>query len=159
MTGIIVFSPNYKMYEGKSQVTTKPMPQNMTYETDNMVAVLVAAGKVDSRIGGVVEESATPFNIGELFGSCVMTTGLLKMPAPRPNNGAYHDMVDAKEMAIKQKAAGYLEVVEGVHISHSCADPHLTVIVYDATRKAMGQKIHVCVEAEGTSWKFTKVHQ
>lgn len=160
MTGIIVFTVNYKQFEGTSQKKdTHPMPADMTYSTQNMVDVLVAAGKVDGRIGGVVEESATPYNLGEAMEGGSWTTGLLKMPAPSPSNAVYHALSGAKETAIKNKAAGHLEVVEGVHISHSCIEPHLTVVVYDKDRKQVGQKIHVCVEPDGKAWKFKSIHQ
>lgn len=158
MAGLIVFGMNYKTYEGKSQRADKPMPTGMDYSTDAMVAVLIAAGAKDNKIGGAVGDSAHAINIGEVMGDVVMVKkGLLTSPAELPLNAEYHKRMGEKATAVKGRAAGYVEVIEGVHISFSGADPHLTVYVYDAAGKVMGQKIHVNVEAEGTTWKFKSV--
>ena len=158
MPGVIVFNANCLTNQGNSQKADKPFPADMTFAIDNLVAVLVAAGKADGRIGTAVGTEPQVFDVGTPFKDCSMTTGLLKMPAPLPANQPYHMVMAAKEVACKQTTGGYLEVREGMHISHSCSDPHLTVLIYGSDRKQIGQNIHICAEPDGTKWKFTRVH-
>lgn len=159
MAGLIVFGPNYLKNQGASQLANKPIPSDMTFAVDNLVAVLIDAGKTDQRIGAAVGLSPAVFDVGTPYSTCVMQTkGLLTLPAPMPSNSAYWDAVNKKEEAIKSLIGNFLEVKEGIHISFSCSDPHMTVLIYSQERKQIGTNIHVCAEADGKQWKFTKVH-
>lgn len=159
MPGLISFNANYLANQGKSQKADKPFPTGMTFEIVNLVEVLIAAGKADPRIGAAVGTEPQVFDIGGPFSTCAMTTkGLLTLPTPLPANPAYWDVFDKKIAACKLLGTNCLEVKEGMHISHSCLDPHLTVLVYASDGKQVGKNIHVCAEPDGPKWKFTKVH-
>ncbi len=156
MAGIIVFELNSNDNRGVSQNAAKSMPTGATYDTGNMADVLVAAGKSDTRIGGVVMDQPKVFDFAALKPGISLTTGLLKMPEPLPKNAPYHALAGEKQAAIKN--VGYLSVKEAMHISHSCSDPHMTVVIYNTTGGQVGQNIHVCAEYDGAKWVFTKVH-
>jgi hypothetical protein len=82
----------------------------------------------------------------------------LTSPVPLPSNAAYWDVCDKKSEAVKNLIGNRLDVKEGMHISYSCTDPHMTVLIFSQEGKQIGQNIHVCAEAEGAKWKFTRVH-
>jgi hypothetical protein len=159
MAGLVVFSAGNLVNQGRSQIAAKPFPPGMSFELDNLVEVLVAAGKVETTIGAAVGEAPTVFDLGTPFSTCTIEEkGLLKWPAPLPLNGVYWDVFAKKKTAVKGHAGSYLEVKEALHISASCSDVHLTVLVFAQGGKQIGKNIHVCVEPDGTRWKFTRVH-
>ncbi|WP_310496755.1 hypothetical protein [Sandarakinorhabdus sp.] len=156
MPNVIVFGFNYKDHEGVSQNAALPMPAGMSYAVADLVAVLVAAGAANGAIGGVVGAHPVVHDIGAFkAGATMVTIGLLTMVAPLPANAPYHAAIAAKTVAVAGQ--GYLEVVESMHISHSCPDPHMTVIIRNAQGAQVGQKIHVCAAANGNVWQFTHV--
>jgi hypothetical protein len=160
MAGLIVFNPGYLTNQGKSQIATKPFPSDMTFAVNNLVEVLIAAGKEDHRIGEAVGTSPAVFDIGTPFSTCTMQTkGLLTSPVPLPSNAAYWDVCDKKSEAVKNLIGNRLDVKEGMHISYSCTDPHMTVLIFSQEGKQVGQNIHVCAEADGVKWKFTRVNR
>lgn len=159
MAGIIVFNLNYRQFEGVDQTGKNGIAADMTYSVQNMVDVLIAAGKVDGRIGGVVGDAADAYDFGQFAGKLQVISPTMQIPLQRPANAAFHELQDASSAAIKNKAAGHLSVVDGVHISLSCGKPHLSVYVHDLKGAAVGHKIHVCVAAQGKAWTFDSVHK
>lgn len=159
MPGLIAFNSNYLSNQGKSQKADKPFPSGMTFEIGNLVEVLIAAGKADPRIGPAVGTEPQVFDIGTPFSKCSMTTkGVLTSPTPFPANQPYWEVLENKTSACKKLGSSYLEVKEGMHISFSCTDPHLTVLIFSNEGKQVGTNIHVCAEPDGSTWKFTRVH-
>lgn len=160
MPGLIVFGAGCLTNQGKSQIATKPFPQGMTFEISNLVEVLLAAAEADGRIKKILTgQDPLVIDIGTPFSRCTMTTrGLLTMPAERPANPEYWNAFDQKDKARGAYTTGYIDVKEGMHISHSCADPHLTIILYDGSWRQVGQNIHVCAEPVDKKWRFTRVH-
>jgi len=159
MSGLIVFNAGWLSNQGNTQVPAKPFPTGMSFDVDNLVEVLVAAGAKDTRIGGAVGTAPVVFDLGTPFARCVMEgKGLLQLPAQRPANGAYWDEFDRRGAAVKVHTGTHLQVKEGMHISGSCTDPHLTVLVYGSDGRQIGTNIHVCAEPDGNRWKFTRVH-
>ena len=157
--GVIVFSPNYAQNQAKDQTGKHPFDPSMTYTVENMAAVLIAAGGSDQRIGAAVGAEPAVVDMGSVFQSAILGTGLLKMPLPRPHNASYHDANELKAKLISEDPCQqYVEVVDSVHTSHSCSDPHMTIYIKTAKHQAIGQKIHICVKPDGVKWAFDKVH-
>ncbi|MEO7964725.1 MAG: hypothetical protein ABIT38_12560, partial [Gemmatimonadaceae bacterium] len=101
MAGLIVFGPNFLKHQGVSQVAAKPFPIGMTFDVDNMVEVLVAAGKTDIRIGSAVGTQPLVYDVGTSFSTCLMETkGLLQLPAAGEHNKAYWDVANQSNVAI-----------------------------------------------------------
>jgi hypothetical protein len=158
MPGLIIFSNHYLQYQGKEQASPPgKIPADMTYSLENMVQVLIAAGAGNQRIGPAVGTDPHFVDMGSEFSKAILTTGLLQMPQPLPHNESYHAANAKKQSLIAAENKNYVEVLEGIHTSHSCTAPHLTIYVYK-NGKVEGQKIHVCVTPSGKSWLFDKIH-
>lgn len=156
--GVIVFSNLYRQHQGVDQTKTHPIGADMTYEVDNLVEVIIAAGKANQNIGAAVGTEPTVIDMATPFAQSVLSTGLLKAPLPLPHNPQYHAAAAARTKAIKEDPGGqYVDVVESVHVSLSCTSPHLTVQVMTSEFKSVGTKIHICVKPEGTKWAFDKI--
>ncbi|MGO9965804.1 MAG: hypothetical protein ACLPY2_00905 [Bryobacteraceae bacterium] len=155
----ILFPENFRSNEGKCQVVGKEMPSGMTYTIANLADVIIAAKAHNSDIAVAVGDNPPIVDLAAPFSTALKTTGLLVLAKPLPHNPDYHQAVGRKSEALKDKSAWHIEVVDSVHMSLSCTDPHLSIYIKTNAGTARGPKIHICVIANGAAWAFDKIHQ
>lgn len=155
----IVFAPYFRQYEGRSDINGKEIPAGMNYTVKHLADLIVAAAATGGHdaITTAVGPNPKIVDVGTpLAGALMEQKGLARLPAKLPANADYWKALDERIAA--QKAGTSIEVKESVHISKSCSDPHLTIIVKDNLNRQIGQNIHICVTAIGTEWQFARIH-
>lgn len=75
----IIFNARYLTNQGNSQVPAKPFPADITFDIDNLVEVLIEAGKANAEIGKAVGTKPQVFDVDTPYASCLMEmVGLAK---------------------------------------------------------------------------------